>query len=195
MTPRIRAAKNLRAHLGLGILFLSLALAGCGASETDTDTSGPGGSGGAATSRTEPDSLEATESDEAEGAPTPSPSLPDEAPPTTSSDQFQTPSGNIACYRLDDSLRCDISSGLQPLPPKPSSCEFDWGLSVGMEERGAAEFGCVSDTVLDPTAPELSYGSTWQRGQFMCESSTEGLRCTNGGGHGFFLSRERSQLF
>lgn len=109
-----------------------------------------------------------------------------------SSDRFQTPSGNIACYRFDDSLRCDIASGLQPLPPKPSSCEFDWGLSVGMEERGAAEFACVSDTVLDPAAPELPYGSTWQGGQFTCESSTEGLRCTNGSGNGFFLSRERS---
>jgi uncharacterized protein DUF6636 len=64
-----------------------------------------------------------------------------------------------------------------------------------MEEQGEAEFGCISDTVLDPAAPELSYGSTWQGGQFTCESSPEGLRCTNASGHGFFLSRERSELF
>ena len=86
-------------------------------------------------------------------------------------------------------------SGLRPLPPKPSSCEGDWGRAVGMAPTGPASRYCISDTVMDPGAPVLAYGRTWSRGGFTSVSRMTGLTCTNRSGHGFFLSRDRSRLF
>lgn len=110
---------------------------------------------------------------------------------------FRTPSKNIYCM-YDSSyayLRCDISSGLRPLPPKPASCEFDWGGSVNMRRSGRSHVGCVSDSVHTPNARVLRYGTTWRRGGFTCTSRSTGLTCRNARGHGWFLSRQRSRLF
>ena len=54
---------------------------------------------------------------------------------------------------------------------------------------------CHGDTALDPHAPVLTYGKTWQRNGLKCISKAVGLRCTNAGGHGFFLSRAHSYRF
>lgn len=110
---------------------------------------------------------------------------------------FQTPSKNIGCGFTDQPnfLRCDIDSGLKPEPAKPKSCEGDFGFAVGVKTTGKAYFLCVSDTVRNPTARILRYGTTWRRSGVTCSSSKTGLRCTNQGGHGFFLSRGHSNLF
>ena len=110
---------------------------------------------------------------------------------------FRTPSKNIYCMYDSTSawLRCDIASGLRPRPPKPSSCQFDWGGTVEMNRSGRSRPGCVSDSVFAPNARVLRYGQTWSRGGLSCTSRTTGLTCRNSSGHGWFLSRARSRLF
>lgn len=106
---------------------------------------------------------------------------------------FRMPSKNIACaYSAGGgfgpvNLRCDILSGLKPSPR--GRCELDWtGVSMG---TGRARPTCAGDTVYDPKATVLAYGSVWRRGPFTCLSSWAGLSCANRAGHGFFLSRDR----
>jgi hypothetical protein len=111
---------------------------------------------------------------------------------------FRMPSKNIECAELTGAratLRCDIRSGVKPLPPKPASCEFDWGAGYVMGRRGWAHVSCVSDSVHDASARVLRYGTTWRRDGFFCVSRTTGLRCRNVAGHGFFLSRRHSFAF
>jgi hypothetical protein len=105
------------------------------------------------------------------------------------SKKFQMPSGNIACWYYDGYLRCDILSGLKPKPDK--KCKWgDWS-AMGLNPTGKAKPLCISDTVYDPDATVLEYGSKWKRAGIVCRSSEKGLRCRNGLDHGFFLSREK----
>jgi hypothetical protein len=113
---------------------------------------------------------------------------------------FRMPSGNIYCSYEHYSfapidLRCEIRSGVKPLPPRPRSCEFDWGAGYAMRQTGRPYILCISDTIHDAKAKVLTYGTTWRGGAFTCSSKTTGLRCTNRSGHGFVLSRERSYTF
>ena len=107
---------------------------------------------------------------------------------------FQTPSKNIGCGFTDQPnfLRCDINSRLKP---EPASCEGEYGYAVGVKSTGRAYFLRVGDTVRVATARILTYGMSWRRAGISCSSTAAGLRCVNGGGHGFFLSRDRSYLF
>jgi hypothetical protein len=114
---------------------------------------------------------------------------------------FRTPSGNIGCgdstfANETPSLRCEVASHLKPLPQQTEKCrEGIWGRAVSMSPRGRATPHCISDTVLEPTAPVLAYGRTWRRGSFTCRSEETGLTCRNAAGHGWRLSRARSTLF
>jgi len=92
-------------------------------------------------------------------------------------------------------LRCDIGGGLHPLPPRPKSCDLDWGYGYSMKDTGLARPFCAGDTAKDPRAPILQYGKTRRLGPFTCLSQPAGLRCTNRSKHGFFLSRQRSYTF
>jgi hypothetical protein len=113
--------------------------------------------------------------------------------------QFRTPSGNIGCAFSSTpargSLRCDILSGVKPRPPKPRSCQLDWGFGYSLGPTGRARVVCAGDTAVDRGSKALRYGRTWSRGGFTCTSRVAGLRCTNRSGHGFFLSRLRSYRF
>ena len=106
---------------------------------------------------------------------------------------FRTPSKNIACmyeraeFGHKAFLRCDLLSGLKPQPHK--SCELDW-TGLGMSKRGKAGPICAGDTVYDKREPILKYGHTWKHRGFACHSKRTGLKCSNRGGHGFFLSRQ-----
>jgi hypothetical protein len=117
-------------------------------------------------------------------------------------DPFRMPSGNIFCAYESVSgsssyvdLRCEIRIGVKPLPPRPRSCDFDWGAGYKMNRTGRARVLCISDTVYSPKARVLQYGTTYHRDAFTCTSKTTGLRCTNASGHGFFESREHSYSF
>jgi hypothetical protein len=121
----------------------------------------------------------------------------------SSTASFQTPSKNIGCiyvtpFAATDKpyLRCDIGGGLHPLPPRPRNCDLDWGYGYTLVgANGRARPFCAGDTARDPRAPILQYGRRWRKGPFTCLSRAIGLRCTARGGHGFFLSRERSYTF
>lgn len=116
---------------------------------------------------------------------------------------FQTPSRNIGCAYLPvistgdvPSLRCEIRSGLRPLPPRPRACgDAVWGQAVVMTRTGRARGICISDTIREPSAPVLGYGRIRRVGGFTCTSTQAALRCTNRAGHGWRLSRARSSLF
>jgi len=118
----------------------------------------------------------------------------------TGADTFRLPSGNIYCAYEHYSfapkdLRCEIRTGVKPLPPKPAWCDVDWGAGYAMRQIGFAHVLCVGDTIFDPKAKVLAYGATWTGGGFSCTSQTSGLRCTNPRGHGFFLGKEHSYAF
>jgi uncharacterized protein DUF6636 len=107
---------------------------------------------------------------------------------------FQTPSQNIGCYLDSSQVRCDIRERSWSPPPKPASCELDWGQGIAVGD-GDAEFVCAGDTALGGKAT-LGYGQSAQRGPFLCESAQDGLTCTNtASGHGFFLSKESYRSF
>ena len=116
-------------------------------------------------------------------------------------DTFRMPSGNIFCaYEHYDfapfDLRCEIRSTIRPLPPRPGSCgDAVWGEGYSMRQIGPARVLCISDTIYNPNAKVLAYGTTWTGGGFSCTSQTAGLRCTNPRGYGFFLSKEHSYTF
>jgi hypothetical protein len=112
---------------------------------------------------------------------------------------FETPSRNIACAwhsSLGGSLRCEIRSLLRPMPPRPASCDVDWGYGISMGRTGRARVLCAGDTVRRQGSVRiLAHGTTWRRGGFTCTSARAGLRCVNASGRGFFLSRERWRIF
>ena len=113
---------------------------------------------------------------------------------------FRTPSGNIGCVFSSGlgsqaNLRCDIRSRLRPRPHKPHGCDLDWGDSYDMTTHGRVVLTCHGDTAILPNSRVLRYGSRWTHGGFTCRSRAKGLRCRNGAGHGFFLSRQRSYRF
>ena len=109
--------------------------------------------------------------------------------------QFQSPSGNIGCAITTGGVRCDIRERSWEAPPKPPSCELDYGQGVTVGRRGKGRFVCAGDTALG-VGPELGYGEKIRRGRFRCRSRPAGMRCVNRrNGHGFFLSRTRVGRF
>lgn len=117
------------------------------------------------------------------------------AGPAYAAVSFHSPSGNIRCLIAAKTYtRCDITNRDWRPPPKPRTCEFDWGNTLEVGLRGRGRFGCVSDAV-EPGGV-LPYGETIARGRFRCRSRRSGMRCVNTrNGHGFALSRERVRRF
>ena len=112
--------------------------------------------------------------------------------------EFKTPTHNIGCSLLGGQARCDIGHRSYALPPRPKSCphivNFGQGLFVGKSGKG--RIVCAGDTVMDPGAPVLAYGSSDRFGAFACKSETNGVTCTNTrNGHGFFISIQSYRLF
>jgi hypothetical protein len=117
------------------------------------------------------------------------------AAPASAATSFHSPSGNIRCV-IDRTAftRCDITNRDWSPPPKPRSCEFDWGNSLGLSFRGRGHFLCVSDAV--DSGRTLDYGQSIKRGRFRCRSRMSGIRCVNvRNGHGFALSKQRARRF
>ena len=113
---------------------------------------------------------------------------------------FRMPSNNIYCAYMKGGgftpeLRCDSRTPIKPLPPKPKSCQFDWGAGYSLTPRGRAKVLCISDSVYKNGAPVLRYGKTWHKDAFTCVSKQIGLRCVNAARHGFFLSKQHSYKF
>jgi hypothetical protein len=108
---------------------------------------------------------------------------------------FVLPSRNIGCAVYSRGARCDIGERDWRPPPKPRSCEFDWGNGVEVTGQSRGRILCASDTTLG-ARKVLGYGQAAKRGVFLCTSSTAGVNCTNiRTRHGFFLSRQSFGLF
>lgn len=107
---------------------------------------------------------------------------------------FNMPSGNVGCQYT------------------PSG-----GSDVYMPEDGGPELGCdrieptyqrfilgkagkakryqnVGDTGCCDGTHTLDYGNSWRKGPFTCTSAKAGLTCTRNDGHGFFISKTRTEV-
>lgn len=112
---------------------------------------------------------------------------------------FQSPSGNIMCglylAETSASLRCDLNELTPSYTRQPAECEFDWGFSFAVDDRGQGYLACVSDAVGDPNARVLGYGEMLSLGGITCRSEKTGMTCTNTAGHGFAISKARQKVF
>ena len=118
------------------------------------------------------------------------------APAATTFHFFHSPSKNIDCVIYNDNARCDLRAHSFKAPPRPKRCDLEWGsvVSVGKASKRGG-FACVGDTARDPKAKTLAYGKTIRAGSMHCTSRTDGIRCANGRGHGFLVSRQAYKLF
>jgi hypothetical protein len=108
---------------------------------------------------------------------------------------FITPSNNIGCAVTTSSARCDIGDRSWTVPPKPASCQLDYGNGLVVSASGAA-VSCAGDTVLHVTTSVLPYGHGVRNGQMQCVSQSTGVRCEDlATGHGFTLAKEAYTLF
>jgi uncharacterized protein DUF6636 len=107
---------------------------------------------------------------------------------------FTTPSRNIGCIGDKTRLRCDLVRTSVKPPPKPLTCEFDWGNAFQLLPRFAAHRMCVSDSAMGARRV-LGYGKSLRIGPFLCTSRRSGLTCSSRTRHGFFLSRDRIKLY
>jgi hypothetical protein len=110
--------------------------------------------------------------------------------------QFQSPSKNIGCAGDGRYVRCDIRERDWSPPPKPASCDVDYGQGAAISRRGKrGSLVCAGDTALG-AGRVLAYGRTRRLGNGLrCKSLKSGMRCVNSRGHGFKLSRESYRLF
>jgi hypothetical protein len=117
-------------------------------------------------------------------------------PPDLTLTSFRAPSSNIGCEVDASTTRCDIREHSWPLPPKPPSCDLDWGQGIQISGLEKPDFVCAGDTALDPAATVLAYGRRTRQGSIVCDSEQAGVTCTNeASGHGFFLSRDSYRIF
>ena len=107
---------------------------------------------------------------------------------------FQSPSGNIACVMTQRYARCDVAERDWSPPAAPADCQLDFGHAIQLAAEGSASFVCAGDTVLNPDARELPYGSASQVGAITCESDEAEIECENMSGGKFSLSREEYDL-
>jgi len=122
------------------------------------------------------------------------------APAMADQANFKSPSGNIFCSYFDydgpPEVRCDILKATRSFGKRPSDCDLEWGDSFAVSataKRG--EVVCHGDTVMTPDAVALPYDRSFSQGGITCTSSMKGLTCVNGGGHGFFMSKAKQQVF
>ena len=130
------------------------------------------------------------------GSPSPQPAA-TKTTTVSSTVMFSSPSKNVACYMANDPVytRCDIAQHNWASPPRPASCDLDYGNGLFLDDKNAAGISCAGDTVLGQTRI-LGYGEALRLGSQVCTSSPAGMRCTNlANGHGFVLAKEGYQLF
>lgn len=113
---------------------------------------------------------------------------------------FASPSRNIGCVTVGGGeVRCDILRTSATPPPRPASCELDWGQAYGLTQRGRGRGLCVGDTALPGPGQKVrivKYGHSVKVGpRITCTSRRSGFTCANRNGHGFLLSKQRIRVF
>lgn len=107
---------------------------------------------------------------------------------------FSSPSANIGCYIDRRFVRCDIRRRAWKPPPKPASCDLDYGQGIAIGAGERARIVCAGDTALG-SKDRLEYGEGIQAGVLRCVSRRVGITCQDTeSGHGFSISRERYEL-
>ena len=160
------------------VIVAALALAACGGSGSSSNPSAQSGSpvGSAAATRTGPTTTFV-------------PALVGQG-----NVFFVSPSKNIGCALSETAVRCDIRERAWTPPPRPASCNLDFGQGVTLVGTSPATLSCAGDTVLFGDVV-LQYGSAVTRGDFECRSETKAMRCRNlKTGHDFSLARENYTL-
>jgi len=110
-------------------------------------------------------------------------------------DSFQLPFGNIFCAVEENAIRCDLAEFSFAKPPRPRDCETDWGHAYALGARGGSRVLCAGDTVINRGAPVLRYGARWDGLGVTCYAERTGLKCINGDGRGFEISRTMLNRF
>ncbi|HEU5363441.1 MAG TPA: DUF6636 domain-containing protein [Gaiellaceae bacterium] len=120
----------------------------------------------------------------------------------------KTPSRNISCFVVPikpttrSDLLCDVHRASY-LRKVQNTCmarvSLDWH-GFSLPQAGRASLVCSGGILYDigrdtPTYTVLGYGRAWHSHGFTCRSRTTGLTCTNGHGHGLFLSRQSYRLW
>lgn len=112
---------------------------------------------------------------------------------------FQSPTGNIHCaiyvWGEGASARCDLMKLTPSYTKRPKDCEFDWGSSFAVDDRGKGYVACVSDAVYDRANFVLGYGEAASLGGISCVSAKTGMTCSNGDGHGFSVSKAKQKVY
>ena len=108
--------------------------------------------------------------------------------------QFTTPSRNIGCIGDKTRLRCDIVRTSVKPPPKPLTCDFDWGNAFELLPRFAGHRLCVSDSALGAGACSAT-GRASGSGRSSACRAVSGSPARAGRGTGSSLSRNRIKLF
>jgi hypothetical protein len=115
--------------------------------------------------------------------------------------QFHTPDGNIGCALVagkesrGGEARCDIAKHSWQAPPKPASCELDYGGGLAVGAHGRAGFVCAGDTTLHQ-GRKLGSGKAIELGPYRCVNLGDAVRCVNRDtDHGFKLSRSVAKRF
>ena len=120
----------------------------------------------------------------------------------------KTPTRNISCFWVPikpttrGNLLCDIKQASYTRSEQ-DGCQARTGLDwhgYSLSQRGRALPVCTGGVLYDigrdtPSYVVLAYGRTWHSHGFTCTSRVTGLTCTNGHGHGLFLSRESRRLW
>lgn len=168
--------------LGLIALVAAALLAGCGDGDTTTVVNETTTTVVGDTSSTTTDSSSTTSTTSGDDG------------SVLSLEAFQSPSGNIACVMTPKFARCDISERNWEPAAAPGDCQLDYGQGIELTASGSASFVCAGDTVLNPDAETLPYGSSSQVGSITCDSEESGVECENVSGGSFSLSREDYDL-
>jgi hypothetical protein len=115
--------------------------------------------------------------------------------------EFKSPSGNITCSMSTSGgsfvpfIRGDVADFAYRPPPTPADCGVVFGHTVELEEGHPPQFSCAHDTMAYSNFRVLPYGASAQAGVFRCDSTADGIVCTdNGTHHSFRLSRQSYDL-
>ena len=120
----------------------------------------------------------------------------------------KTPTRNISCFYVPikptshGNLLCAIAKSSYSRAQQ-AGCQARVGLDwhgFELSTSGKAQPVCTGGVLYDigrdrPTFVVLAYGHVWHSHGFTCTSRATGLTCTNGHGHGLFLSRASYRLW
>ena len=125
--------------------------------------------------------------------------------------EFSTPSGNIACGMFGATgatgatggaagageVACTVARFSFSTPPKPASCQMNWGASWLSIQSGQVVRGlCLGGPPFAPISTVLPYGSTIAHGSLTCRSESAFLACADtSSGHGFAVDRATARIY